>query len=52
MEPEEVQEYIKQIVEQCAVSYSKVAWRDEEDFNKLKNILEKELILGFQHLLT
>ena len=52
MEQQEFQEYIKQIAQQCAVSYSKTARRDEEDFKKLLEVLEKEMTLGFQHLLT
>ena len=27
---------------QCAVSYSKMAWRDEEDFKALKRIIQSE----------
>ena len=27
---------------QCAVSYSKMAWRDEEDFKALKRIIHAE----------
>jgi len=48
----EFDKYVEDLAEQMAVSYSKLAWRDQQDFDTLKGILKKEMKLGFAHLLV
>ena len=51
MNEKDFNEFAADIANQCAVTYSKTAWRDEDDFEKLKRIIHAELKLGFGHLL-
>lgn len=52
MSESEAQTYIDDIAQQCAISYSKTAWKDQEDFDHLLKVLKTELSLGFKHLIS
>lgn len=42
MEDKELEDLGTDFATQCAVSYTKMAWRDEEDFNTLRRIILTE----------
>jgi hypothetical protein len=42
MDEKELEDLGSDFAMQCAVSYSKMAWRDEEDFKALKRIIHAE----------
>lgn len=52
MNKKEFREYIVEVANQCAITYTKTAWRDAEDFEKLKAVLMSEMELAFEHLIV
>ena len=52
MNNKDFKEYISEVANQCAITYTKTAWRDADDFEKLKSVLLSEMELAFKHLIV
>lgn len=52
MDEKSFNEYTTGVAKICAVDFSKTSPLNEQEFDKLVRILEKELALAFKHLLV